>query len=54
VARSERMLISPRPPMACSLSLPETTRMFWLMSPSAPKAAVARTLLDFAFVPGTD
>jgi hypothetical protein len=29
----------------------ETTRLFWLMSPSAPKAAVARTLLDFAFVP---
>jgi hypothetical protein len=29
----------------------ETMRMFWLMSPSAPKAAVARTLLDFAFVP---
>src|SRR6266487_4622296 len=29
----------------------ETTQLFWLMSPSAPKAAVARTLLDFAFVP---
>ena len=24
MARSERMLISPRPPMACSLSLPRT------------------------------
>lgn len=32
----------------------ETTRLFWLMSPSAPKAAVARTLLDFAFVPIPD
>ena len=32
----------------------EATRLFWLMSRSAPKAAVARTLLDFAFVPGGD
>jgi hypothetical protein len=29
----------------------ETTRLFWLMFPCAPKAAAARTLLAFAFVP---
>jgi hypothetical protein len=28
--------------------------MFWLMSALPPKAAVARTLLDFAFVPDSD